>query len=135
MRERKLVTDFGAYSTPREFLVICILPTTNSPRLWDYLVHASSYRLISDGSILHLLQLHSVYYLPFRFFDPNSSVRRLPSSPISSGPSPTLGVDSVLYLFDTHWSTTAFACDFNQYIFEGSRGYTEFNESDGVTGG
>jgi len=36
MRERKLVTDFGAYSTPREFLVVCVLPP--GERLWNYLV-------------------------------------------------------------------------------------------------
>jgi hypothetical protein len=32
------VTDFGAYSTPREFLVVCVLPIRDSPRLWEYLV-------------------------------------------------------------------------------------------------
>jgi hypothetical protein len=40
MRERKLVTDFGAYSTPKEFLVVCV--ASPGERLRDYLVPSPS---------------------------------------------------------------------------------------------
>ena len=64
MRERRLVTDFGAYSTPREFLIISISPPNT--RLWEYLVSPIVTLLTVDGSILHILRIHNKSSLPFQ---------------------------------------------------------------------
>jgi len=62
MRERQLVTDFGAFSTPKEFLVICVLPSNNA-QLWEYLV------LLNPILMANILQMDQ-FYITYSFDAP-----------------------------------------------------------------
>lgn len=68
MRERRLVTDFGAYSTPRYFLIICVLPP--NAQLWEYLV------LLRPTSLTKMDQFYISYFYT------TSSVPLVLSTPI-----------------------------------------------------
>lgn len=45
------MTDFGAYSTPKEFLIVSVQPPNT--RLWEYIVSYPHNNSNIDGSILH----------------------------------------------------------------------------------
>ena len=72
MRERRLVTDFGAYSTPKEFLVICISPPNTM--LWEYLV-------CIPPPVPLLIKMHQ-FYISYDFSAPPHPFPQPPSQPI-----------------------------------------------------
>jgi len=72
MRERRLVTDFGAYSTPKEFLVICISPP--NAMLWEYLVCTPP-----PSSLLIKMDQ---FYISYDLSPPPHPFPQVPSEPI-----------------------------------------------------
>jgi hypothetical protein len=81
MRERRLVTDFGAYSTPTDFLIICISPP--EVKLWEYLVHPPSLSLSRPDNPL-LTGKMDQFYISYDFSSPLEHHPTPPSSPILS---------------------------------------------------
>ena len=125
MRERRLVTDFGAYSTPREFLIISISPPNT--RLWEYLVPPIITLLTIDGSILHILRIYTTSNPHPTSLNTYNPSQRISNPPIPSWKSPLINPCKIIHLINPNRITSPSKSRFNEYFIKSSRGYTELS--------